>query len=143
MSSSPKEEFLGLLSKLLQAFYSKDPYGFFYEPVDVNVVPDYLTIIKQPMDFGTMNKKIEGGAYSTLREFQSDFELICSNCMIYNAPNTVYYRAAQKLLHFGRKLISKEAQKANALLILAATGDTCKGLDQENFTDTSSGSLTQ
>ena len=141
----PMEEFYSLLTKLLQAFYTKDPYGFFYDPVDVSVVTDYSTIIKNPMDLGTMNKKITNQQYATLREFQSDFELICSNCMIYNAPNTVYYKTAQKLLHFGRKLISKEAQKANALLIIAATEESRTGVagGDKEATDFSTGSLSQ
>jgi Bromodomain len=145
----PLDEFYTLLSKLLQAFYAKDPYGFFYEAVDVNIVTDYLNIIKQPMDFSLMSKKIQQREYGTLREFQSDFELICSNCMIYNAPNTVYYKTAQKLLHYGRKLISKEAQKANALLILAATEEASSGSSSqaggttENASDFATGTLAQ
>ena len=121
------DEFYALLAKLLQAFYAKDAYGFFYEPVDTSIVTDYAAIIKNPMDFGTMSSKITKHQYRSLREFQSDFELICSNCMIYNAPNTVYYKTAQKLLHFGRKVIAKEAQKASALLILASASQDANG----------------
>jgi len=50
-------------------FSRKDTYGFFAEPVDVKVVPDYPTVIKNPMDFGTMDRKIKGGEYSSIDEF--------------------------------------------------------------------------
>ena len=41
--------------------------------------------------------------------YQNDFELIIKNAKTYNAPETVYYRAAEKLYTFGIKLIEKEA----------------------------------
>jgi hypothetical protein len=33
------------------------PFNF---PVDANEVPDYRTIIKRPMDFGTIRNRLEG-----------------------------------------------------------------------------------
>ncbi|GFP87235.1 protease Do-like 7 [Phtheirospermum japonicum] len=36
----------------------KDTYGVFSEPVDINELPDYFEVIKQPMDFGTVRKKL-------------------------------------------------------------------------------------
>ena len=39
--------------------------------------------------------------------FQADFKLMCDNAMIYNRPETVYYKAAKKLLHTGFKMMSK------------------------------------
>lgn len=39
---------------------------------------------------------------------QEDLRLICNNCMIYNQPDTVYYKAAKKLLHAGEKILSPE-----------------------------------
>lgn len=39
--------------------------------------------------------------------FQADFKLMCDNAMVYNRPETVYYKAAKKLLHTGFKMMSK------------------------------------
>ena len=44
------------------------------------------------MDFSTMNKKVEEGRYEDLIIFRKDFELICNNCMLYNGPDTIYYK---------------------------------------------------
>lgn len=32
---------------------------------------------------------------------------MCDNAMVYNRPETVYYKAAKKLLHTGFKMMSK------------------------------------
>ncbi|TST35099.1 Bromodomain-containing protein 7 [Bagarius yarrelli] len=40
--------------------------------------------------------------------FQTDFRIMCENAMIYNKPDTIYYRAAKKLLHSGMKILNPE-----------------------------------
>lgn len=40
--------------------------------------------------------------------FQDDFRLMCNNAMTYNHQDTIYYKAARKLLHYGTKLLSPE-----------------------------------
>ena len=62
----------------------------FLQPVDPVAlgIPDYFTIIKEPMDFGTIKKKIDAGNYGSFSEFERDVRLIFSNCYTYNAPNS-------------------------------------------------------
>lgn len=43
----------------------------------------------------------------TLFGLKADFKLMCDNAMVYNRPETVYYKAAKKLLHTGFKMMSK------------------------------------
>ncbi|OUM64829.1 hypothetical protein PIROE2DRAFT_29718, partial [Piromyces sp. E2] len=69
----------------------------FLMPVDTNIVTDYAQIIKNPMDFGTMQKKIDTKQYTDISQFQHDFELVIQNAKIYNAPETIYYRSADKI----------------------------------------------
>ncbi|RIB04970.1 Bromodomain-containing protein, partial [Gigaspora rosea] len=80
----------------------------FLEPVDTTVVTDYLTIIQKPMDFGTMRQKIDRNEYSSIDEFKAYFALVCNNCKTYNAPETLYYKSADKLWQFGEKSIERE-----------------------------------
>lgn len=42
-------------------------------------------VISNPMDFGTMMKKVKSKHYKSKREFKDDLELIWSNCYTYNA----------------------------------------------------------
>lgn len=68
----------------------------FAEPVQLSIAPDYLKIIKQPMDLSTLSGKIENFEYESLSEFSHDLLLIPDNCMLYNQPSTHYYKHAQK-----------------------------------------------
>ncbi|ORX80853.1 hypothetical protein K493DRAFT_308226 [Basidiobolus meristosporus CBS 931.73] len=106
-SAKPKE-LSSTLHKLLESFIKKDAYGFFLEPVDTSVVTDYREIIKNPMDFGTIRKKIEKRFYRSLDEFKLDFELVCNNAKTYNAPETLYYKSAHKIWQYGLRAIEKE-----------------------------------
>ena len=59
--------------------------------------PDYFKIIKQPMDFTTMRKKIDTFVYMNINEVEKDFDVMIENCMKYNGKDTVFYKAAVKL----------------------------------------------
>ncbi|XP_067093950.1 bromodomain-containing protein 9 isoform X2 [Osmerus mordax] len=98
-----------LLEHFLRQLQRKDPHGFFSFPVTDAIAPGYSMIIKHPMDFSTMKDKITTNEYKTITEFKADFKLMCDNAMIYNRPETVYYKAAKKLLHTGFKMMSKQA----------------------------------
>ncbi|KAG6402408.1 hypothetical protein SASPL_134601 [Salvia splendens] len=92
-----------LLVFILDRLQKKDTYGVFSEPVDVNELPDYFEYIDQPMDFGTVRKKLNRGAYKKLEELEADVFLICSNAMLYNAPDTVYYRQARSIQEIAKR----------------------------------------
>ncbi|KAL4332260.1 hypothetical protein GQ457_07G027670 [Hibiscus cannabinus] len=92
-----------LLVFILDRLQKKDTYGVFSEPVDPEELPDYHDIIAQPMDFLTVRKKLDGGAYTTLEQFEMDIFLICSNAMQYNAPDTIYFRQARSIQELAKK----------------------------------------
>lgn len=79
-------------------------------------VPDYTSVVATPMDFSTMQSKLEAGDYLSFEPFAADFELICRNCMTYNRADTVYYKQAEKLLDGGRKLIDAARAKWDGTL---------------------------
>ncbi|XP_012444392.1 uncharacterized protein LOC105768775 [Gossypium raimondii] len=92
-----------LLVFILDRLQKKDTYGVFSEPVDPEELPDYHDIIAHPMDFSTVRKKLDEGAYITLEQFEIDVFLICSNAMQYNAPDTIYFRQARSMQELARK----------------------------------------
>ncbi|XP_063780456.1 ATPase family AAA domain-containing protein 2 [Pseudophryne corroboree] len=56
----------------------------FTKPVDLEEVPDYVTVIAQPMDLSTILSKIDLHKYQTVTEYLRDVDLICSNALEYN-----------------------------------------------------------
>jgi hypothetical protein len=56
--------------KLIIAIRQKDMYGFFSEPVDTKLVADYSTVIKNPMDLGTMLKKAQNRVYRDIQQLE-------------------------------------------------------------------------
>ncbi|KAI8822522.1 uncharacterized protein EV422DRAFT_402134 [Fimicolochytrium jonesii] len=105
----PKKKSLHIiLSKILVALKRKDQYGFFLDPVDTSVITDYLTVVKEPMDFGTMERKIQRRVYRTCAEFKHDFHLVVTNAKTYNPPDTVIVRETEKLEEYGNRLIERE-----------------------------------
>ncbi|XP_071507502.1 bromodomain-containing protein 7-like [Diadema antillarum] len=97
-----------VLENLQKTLQRKDVDGFFAWPVNDIIAPGYSSIILRPMDFSTMKKKIEKEAYFSIDEYKADFVLMCENAMKYNRPETVYYKAARKLLNTGQKVMSTE-----------------------------------
>lgn len=85
-------------------------------------VPDYLEHIKQPMDFSTMRKRLEAQGYSSLPEFEEDFDLIVDNCMRYNAKDTVFYRAAVRLRDQGGVVLRQARRQVDSIGFEAASG---------------------
>lgn len=103
-----KRPLMKVLENLHKTLQRKDVDGFFAWPVNDIIAPGYSSIIPLPMDFSTMKKKIDREDYNSIAEYKSDFVVMCENAMKYNRPETVYYKAAKKLLTTGQKVMSTE-----------------------------------
>ncbi|KAG1355349.1 cat eye syndrome critical region protein 2 [Cocos nucifera] len=102
-----------LLVFILDRLQKKDGYSVFSEPVDPKELPDYHEVIKHPMDFGTVRKKLSSGAYANLEQFEKDVFLISSNAMRYNAPDTIYHRQARSIHELARKNFENLRQESD------------------------------
>ncbi|XP_041049246.1 bromodomain-containing protein 3-like isoform X2 [Carcharodon carcharias] len=71
----------------------------FHVPVDAKKLnlPDYHKIIKQPMDMGTIKKRLENNYYWSANECMQDFNTMFTNCYIYNKPGDDIVLMAQTL----------------------------------------------
>eukprot|EP00048_Salpingoeca_helianthica_P022150 m.16627 g.16627 ORF g.16627 m.16627 type:complete len:964 (-) comp6946_c0_seq1:351-3242(-) len=71
----------------------------FLEPVNAEALGlhDYHTIIKKPMDLGTVRDKLEKGAYRNGTDFANDVRLIFTNCYKYNPPEHDVVAMCKKL----------------------------------------------
>ncbi|KAI9779624.1 MAG: Transcriptional activator spt7 [Geoglossum umbratile] len=64
----------------------------FLSRVNKREAPDYYNVIKNPMDLGTMTKKLKQHAYKSKKEFVDDLNLIWANCLKYNAEPSHFLR---------------------------------------------------
>uniref|UniRef100_A0A8C0E6E4 Bromodomain and PHD finger containing 1 n=1 Tax=Balaenoptera musculus TaxID=9771 RepID=A0A8C0E6E4_BALMU len=114
--------FLILLRKTLEQLQEKDTGNIFSEPVPLSEVPDYLDHIKKPMDFFTMKQNLEAYRYLNFDDFEEDFNLIVSNCLKYNAKDTIFYRAAVRLREQGGAVLRQARRQAEKMGIDFETG---------------------
>ncbi|XP_051949783.1 peregrin-like isoform X1 [Xyrauchen texanus] len=107
--------FLVLLRSTLEQLQERDTSNFFTEPVPLSEVPDYLDHIDRPMDFQTMWNCLESHRYLSFESFEGDFLLIVNNCLKYNAKDTIFYRAAQRLRETGGTVLRQARRQAERI----------------------------
>ncbi|KAI8849264.1 Bromodomain-containing protein [Chytridium lagenaria] len=71
----------------------------FLVPVDHEKlqIPTYPLIVKNPMDLGTISKRLDNGHYSTVAECEADVRLMFGNCRLFNQPGTEVFEMGRKL----------------------------------------------
>merc|ERR1719237_631500 len=78
----------------------KHQFGWpFQTPVDAKAlnIPDYHKIIKHPMDFGTIKKRLDNDYYYSAKECIKDFNTVFTNCYVYNKAGEDIVVMAQTL----------------------------------------------
>ena len=76
--------------KLINILWKVKGAYLFHKPVDPNElgIPDYPKIIKNPMDFSTIKKKLSNNLYTNFKQFNDDIKLTFDNCFLYNGANS-------------------------------------------------------
>ncbi|CAN6896211.1 unnamed protein product [Brassica oleracea] len=101
-----------LLTKLMK---HKDGWVF-NVPVDAKVLGlhDYHSIVKEPMDLGTVKAKLGSGLYESPLDFAEDVRLTFNNAILYNPVGHEVHSMAKFLLNmFEEKWVSIEVQFDN------------------------------
>jgi transcriptional activator SPT7 len=104
-----QEELYESVEKVLMELKAGEHAHPFLQRVNKREAPDYYNVIKQPMDIGTMMKKLKQLQYKSKKEFVDDLMLIWSNCLKYNADPSHFLR--KKALH-----MKKETEKLVPLI---------------------------
>lgn len=107
----------------LEMMWRNDRFDVFAEAVTEEQAPGYSDVVKQPMDFGTMRRKIKHGEYGNgpgaIEGLYNDFLLVFENCALYNDDGGEVLTEAARV--FGLlpetyasacSLVSKRKQKA-------------------------------
>ena len=100
-----------------QLMVHKNAY-IFLKPVDPVYweIPDYFDVIKNPMDLGTINERLERDDYYTEENYQkyaADVRLVWSNAMTYNKEDDVVYKMARIMsrefeYHWQQKIVDAD-----------------------------------
>ncbi|KAI0141727.1 bromodomain-containing protein [Xylariaceae sp. FL1272] len=105
-----QEELYEALEKVLTELKAHTEYSTpFLQRVNKRDAPDYYNFIKQPMDLGSMTKKLKSLTYKSKADFVQDLNLIWDNCLRYN----------QEMTHPLRRMANgmrKEAEKLIPLI---------------------------
>eukprot|EP01084_Bolivina_argentea_P028290 52599_1 len=98
-SQSGNSDPLQNLRSNVEKLYHQKSAVWFREPVDwkaLNIL-DYPEKVKNPMDLGTVMKKLNYSEYNSVEEGASDIRLVFENCLSYNSPTSSVYSAAESL----------------------------------------------
>ncbi|KAJ3869781.1 hypothetical protein EV359DRAFT_69683 [Lentinula novae-zelandiae] len=108
LPKSPDQHFMDRLLKDLQEHNQAWP---FLKPVTAEDVPDYHDIVLKPMDFSTMEHKLDNNQYQTVEDFVSDARLVFDNCRLYNLEDSVYHKCANTLEKFVNEQLKERIKR--------------------------------
>uniref|UniRef100_A0A2K5N649 Bromo domain-containing protein n=1 Tax=Cercocebus atys TaxID=9531 RepID=A0A2K5N649_CERAT len=101
----------------------------FRQPVDaVKLAPeDYHKIIKQPMDVGTIKRRLENSYYWVSSECMEDLNTMFTNCYIYNKPTDNIVLMAQTLEKIFLQKVASMPQEEQELVVTIPNNSHKKG----------------
>jgi len=107
------EEELEECRTILKGMQDDDNSEAFREPVDWEAYElfDYPEIIKEPMDLGTIEDKLNQGKYQNPDSFAYDVRLVWKNAMQYNRADSDIYRTAHNFSKTFEKKYTKLKKK--------------------------------
>lgn len=85
------------MSRLLTKFFNMPFSNAFHRPVSTKKFPNYLFVVKQPIDLSTIRSNVRNSSYKQFQEFIDDFGLMLDNCKLYNGPNHSLTEIAQSI----------------------------------------------
>ncbi|KAI1321818.1 hypothetical protein EDD11_000094 [Mortierella claussenii] len=106
----PKEAVTKHMDRILKKCVNHKHAAPFLEPVDWKALnlPNYPVLIKNPMDFATIRKKLVAGKYITMDEFADDVRLVCQNCVNFNGVDHPFSQGGLMI----QSLLNKEVENA-------------------------------
>lgn len=75
------------------------PFQMPVRPIE-DGAPNYLEVIKQPMDLSTIDKKLTAQEYVEVQDFANDIQLMLNNCFTFNPPTHAVHQLGRQLEAF-------------------------------------------
>ena len=83
-------------------------------PRSASASQDYFDIVKNPMDLGSVKKRLENSCYKMIHEFAADTQLCFDNAILYNGQESDVSKVAKEM----KVLFEKELTKLTASIDL-------------------------
>lgn len=103
----PSIQFQERILRLISVFSSIPFSNAFHRPVSLKKFPSYGSIIKNPIDLGTIRAKAKAFTYKSYLQFLSDLELMRDNCILYNGPVHSLTEIAENIYKQGKDYYEK------------------------------------
>ncbi|EAY08225.1 Bromodomain containing protein [Trichomonas vaginalis G3] len=97
-------------NKMLSHFKKQPMCKPFLNPVDpvADSCPTYYSIIKHPMDFSTMKKKLAQNQYETVDAFIDDIRLVAKNAKMFNGDSSIIGMSADDMIAEVDKMLAEK-----------------------------------
>ncbi|KAF7203860.1 transcript variant X2, partial [Nothobranchius furzeri] len=120
-------QLLFLEKVVMKALWNHQYSWPFHHPVDAVSLglPDYYTIITNPMDLSTIKKRLQNRYYWEAMECITDFSTMFTNCYTYNKPGNDIIIMAQTLEKFFLQKLSQMPKEESVTTV--ATVEPAKG----------------
>jgi hypothetical protein len=79
----------------------------FSVPVDPALAPNYLQVIRRPMDLSTVLRRLKAGTCHDVKKWERDIRLILQNCRTYNTDESILTVLAKELIVHFEKMLKK------------------------------------
>jgi len=93
----PHVIFANRLEEIRSAAESRPTAGPFHKAVSRKLIPKYYEVISHPMDLGTIRSKIHSYQYTTAEAMLKDFDLMRSNAVKFNGPDSTLAAEATEI----------------------------------------------
>lgn len=100
-----------IMRKLLSDLQAHPVSWAYLQPVDLEVVTDYLDYVSTPMDFATIEGKLNTNAYPNLDALVADAQLVFDNAKTYNPPDSPFHKNAKQMEKYMRDWLVERVKK--------------------------------
>ena len=113
---------------VIHTLQQKEAAAPFNQPVDRELYPDYYDgrLIAEPMDLRTIEEKLEDDEYESVEMFESDVELVWTNCFLYNGEQTSISQMAKRLDRSFQRLMKEWVYAATPRGLNYLVEDYCR-----------------
>ncbi|GAB5368126.1 hypothetical protein AAMO2058_001291500 [Amorphochlora amoebiformis] len=105
------------MARVVDRLVREDGYAVFLHPVSDSVAPNYSRIIKTPMDFTLIRKRLRGLEYDSLENLRQHINLVWRNALDYNPAENMVAKLALRLQRLSIGLFQRLEDRLKVLTV--------------------------